>query len=348
MKEQFDVFISYRRSDGSRIAERLFEFLTAKGLKVFLDREKMIKGQYFDAQIREHVIASPNYIFVGTPDAFKFRTNDFDYVAEEIRLAIVELDKPHETRTVLPVMTAGTGFPPDSAFPEGTAKLSKCDALFLTGNTPTPNELLEILLAVTTVNKHNLWNAGKRWLENSKKPGSRFASLHIEKTIMPNASQKSRDSEEPELELPIHVYRKQTDGKGHSSRTENQPLLDAFHSVEGHLYLIGEGGIGKTTSLIHRMNDAYVDKQYTADAQVPLFVELSRAPDTDNPKTALYHNGESSFIRRSIFQQLCRDSSILPLSSEGVGEPDEAFIVSPEIAVISLNKLLEKKKLLTT
>ena len=314
MKEQFDVFISYRRSDGSRIAERLFEFLTAKGLKVFLDREKMIKGQYFDEQIREHAIASPNYIFVGTPDAFKFRTNDFDYVAEEIRQAIVELDKPHETRTVLPVMTAGTGFPPDSAFPEGTAKLSKCDALFLTGNTPTPNELLEILLAVTTVNKHNLWNAGKRWLENSKKPGSRFASLHIEKTIMPNASQKSRDSEEPELELPIHVYRKQTDGKGHSSRTENQPLLDAFHSVEGHLYLIGEGGIGKTTSLIHRMNDAYVDKQYTADAQVPLFVELSRAPDTDNPKAALYHNGESSFIRRSIFQQLCRDSSILPLS----------------------------------
>ncbi|MBQ1413314.1 MAG: toll/interleukin-1 receptor domain-containing protein, partial [Clostridia bacterium] len=348
MAEHYDVFISYRRSDGGKLAERIYDYLTEKGLHVFFDREEMVKGQYFDEQIRYHVTHCPNYIFIGTPEAFAFRTDEFDYVAEEIRIALAEHDKSPETHFVLPVMAAGTNFPPETAFPKGTEKLSKCDALFLRGSMPTDNELLEILKAVTTVNKHNLWNAAKHWLENSKKEGARFASLHIERSIMPKAGRKRSARDEHGAALPIRVYRKEQDGEGHSSQTERQPLLEAFGTTEGHLYLIGEGGIGKTTALIRVMNDAYEDdkngaKQYTPSAQVPIFVELSRVPDTNDAKAALYHNGQSSFIRRAIYQQLRQDRSIKQLSKAGVGELDEAFTISPEAAVLPVNDLLTKK-----
>lgn len=348
MALQYDVFISYRRSDGKELAKAVRDYLTKKGLRVFLDTEEMVKGQFFDEQIRYHVTNCPNYIFIGTPDAFAFRTDEFDYVAEEIRIAVAEHDKSPETRYLVPVMTAGTQFPPESAFPEGTAKIAKCDALFLKGDMPTDKEYREILKYVTVVNKHNLWNAGKRWLEESKSEGARFASLHIEKTIMPNAKKSRRKKDEQESELPINVYRKESDSEGHSSKTEQQSLLNAFGSTQGHLYLIGDGGIGKTTALIKVMNDAYEDdengtKQYTPTSQVPLFVELSRAPDTNDKNAKLYTNGHSTFIRRAIYQQIRRDRSIKQIASSGVGELDEAFTASPEVAVFPVNDLLTKQ-----
>ena len=43
----YDVFISYRRSDGLIIAEDLYKYLTSKGLRVFFDNHEMIDGRYF-------------------------------------------------------------------------------------------------------------------------------------------------------------------------------------------------------------------------------------------------------------------------------------------------------------
>ena len=47
MKEQFDVFISYRRSDGAELAKVVRNYLTSRGLRVFLDTRELIDGQYF-------------------------------------------------------------------------------------------------------------------------------------------------------------------------------------------------------------------------------------------------------------------------------------------------------------
>lgn len=38
----YAVFTSYRQSDSLTIAEALYKYLTSKGLRVFLDRHKMI------------------------------------------------------------------------------------------------------------------------------------------------------------------------------------------------------------------------------------------------------------------------------------------------------------------
>ncbi|MBE5878283.1 MAG: TIR domain-containing protein, partial [Lachnospiraceae bacterium] len=37
----YDVFISYRRSDGSGIAESIAEYLQSKGLRVFFDKNEI-------------------------------------------------------------------------------------------------------------------------------------------------------------------------------------------------------------------------------------------------------------------------------------------------------------------
>ena len=338
MNQNYDVFISYRRSDGTNLAQKLYDYLTAKGLRVFLDKEKMIGGKYFDEQIRRRVIDTPNYIFVGTPDAFAFRTRETDFVAEEIRLAISELNKAPDERVVLPVLTAGTNFPDKAAFPKGTEDLPRCDAVLLSGSEPTDAEYSEILKWVTAINKHNLWNAGHRWLENSKKPGGRFASLDIDATIMPKAGKRGKG--DGFHEMPIHVFQKQRDDEGHESRTGEQPLLNALHDTRGHLYLIGEGGIGKTTALISVMNDAYDSKTYSGDRLVPLFVELSLAPDTYGK---LYEGGISTFIRRSIYRQVREDKTVKQVPQSGVGKLDEVFRQDPDSVVSPVDELLTKK-----
>ena len=88
----YDVFISYRRREndgrpqGTKIAEALYAYLTGKGLKVFLDRERMENGP-FPEQLRWQVAHAPNYIFIATESAMRFRGGPGpDYVAEEVRL----------------------------------------------------------------------------------------------------------------------------------------------------------------------------------------------------------------------------------------------------------------------
>ena len=78
----FDVFISYRRSDGLSIAEKLYSYLTSNGLRVFLDKSEMLDGHYFTTQITENLKNTPNYILIATDDVFKFRENE-DWVQKE-------------------------------------------------------------------------------------------------------------------------------------------------------------------------------------------------------------------------------------------------------------------------
>ena len=39
----YDVFLSYRRSDGFNLAYEIYKYLTASGLRVFFDKEKMVE-----------------------------------------------------------------------------------------------------------------------------------------------------------------------------------------------------------------------------------------------------------------------------------------------------------------
>lgn len=324
----FDVFISYRRSDGLSIAEKLYSYLTSNGLRVFLDKSEMLDGHYFTTQITENLKNTPNYILIATDDVFKFRENE-DWVQKEIEIAITEYEKTPSERTVTVLTPETVSFPQKSALSKNICNIADAQRIVFSNN-DLNSPFYKALKAVTCINRRNLWFAAHRWLENSKQPGGRFATLNINESILPSAD----TSQKEHTEMLISVY------KGGENQKHTQALLDAISSNNNHLYLIGQGGIGKTTALMHIMNSAYVDKAYSEKTQIPLFVELSFAPDTYG---VLYENGKSSFIRRSIFKQLRTDRTLKQITAREVSDIDEVFTSLPyDVAVKPITDILSQ------
>ena len=140
------------------------------------------------------------------------------------------------------------------------------------------------------------WRAGKLWYEESRKTGSRFAELKIDEKIMPLSSHSSHAAD-----FPIRVS-ESTEGA-----TKQKPLSDILKDTENlhNMYLIGEGGIGKTTALNSIMKlkyeneECYVSKN--GKTVIPLFIELSKAPsDYCNS----YYASHSTFIHRYLYMLL--------------------------------------------
>ena len=79
--------------------------------------------------------------------------------------------------------------------------------------------------------------------------------------------------------------------------------MQALAENKDHIYLIGQGGIGKTTSLLHIMKEAYEGRSYIENCQIPLYVSLSTAPDTAGE---LYKGGRSTFIKRAVYSRFVK------------------------------------------
>ena len=353
MYQIHDVFISYRRREadgseqGTKLAETIYKYLKSKGLRVFLDRPEMDVGEY-EKQIPWQLEHSPNYVFIATNAAMHFRDevkDGKDLLAREVKLAVELYEKSSDRymgsssidRVLTLVVPPDATFPKDgedARFPEEIRKLTRQQGVTLSGSQPSHEELGRLLRYITKVNNRgNMWNAGHRWFERAKEPGSRFANLRIDQMIMPLANTR----EVPEDRLPI---------RAHLEGEDSFPLMDKIRDTEGHLYLVGEGGIGKTTALFSIMESVYgPDAEgelecHRTNGQVPLFVELSRAPDTYGK---LYEGGRSTFIHRSIYQQLRQDLRIKQISEFNVSELDEVFNIDPETAVRPIHDLFTLK-----
>lgn len=311
----FDVFISYRRADGAKNAELVCEYLRNMGLRVFLDNKGGIEdGHPFDIQIKKQLIATPHYVLIGSKEAFRFREGE-DWVREEITLA-VEHYRELGNRTITILLPEGMDIPPKDTLPEELQKLLKFQIIPMA----EPKALERVLTAVTAVNHANLWHASHRWLENEKQPGGRFCNLQVDESLLPSAA----------LELPSNVV----DGD-----CGIYDLLETVNCETRHIYLYGQGGMGKTTSLLKLMNEAYEGKAYDEASVVPLFVELSAAPDTPG---RLYQGGTSSFIRRSIYRQIRNDKSVKQVREAAVEELDSVFTQPYETVVAPLDQLLSQ------
>ena len=140
------------------------------------------------------------------------------------------------------------------------------------------------------------WKAGKLWYEESRRTGCRFAGLNIDKTIMPLSAVSSNA-----VNFPINV------SADPEETVDLKPLSKVIEYPETlhNMYLIGEGGIGKTTALNSIMEDTYRDNAYHPAENgkniIPLFVELSKAP-ADYCST--YHASHSTFIQRYLYMLL--------------------------------------------
>ena len=139
------------------------------------------------------------------------------------------------------------------------------------------------------------WRAGKLWYEERRKAGSRFAGLDIDKIIMPLSSPSSHV-----MNFPIRVSENLKDVD------DQKPLAEILDDTENlrNMYLIGEGGIGKTTALNFVMECTYKKKDFfpaAAKNVIPLFIELSKAPaDYCNA----YRSSHSTFIQRYLYMLL--------------------------------------------
>ena len=350
----YDVFVSYRRSDGAELAAVVAAYLRGKGLSVFFDTEEIKSGEDFTRRIEGALRQAPNYLLVATPDVFRFRTGEKDWVLEEMKIACEnyahDLDKNRMFTLVVPqyVYTAVNPndpsegkrrvqvvLPKAESWPPEVFDLSKSNWITLRSDLPNNGELREILTSVTRVTHHNMWNAGYRWLLENRQPGRRFASLDISKTIFPHALPVDGQPEEPEEEFPAMVQEQQTPSA--KPEGEKLPLFDALAKTENHIYMVGEGGIGKTTGLIHIMEKAYKNKTYSETAQIPLFVELSKAPDTTG---RLYANGKSTFIYRAIYRQIRQDRTVKQVTGAELGAMDEVFTADPHTVVSPVKALL--------
>ncbi len=346
MYKIYDAFISYRRQEeddtplGSDLAHSIYAYLTAKGLRVFLDVENMEAGR-FDEQLEWQVTHAPNYIFIATPAAMRFRKlpePEVDYVEGELKLALKLYDENKTgDKALFPIVPHGVSVPMDSdtSYPAEVHGLFKHNVpTYLYNEIPTDKELKLIYEKVTEVKRRNLWNAGQRWLEDSAKEGHRFASLTIDKTILPLAGEQDRT----DRLLPV---------RAHLEEKPDEPLMDMIAKTEGHLYLIGEGGMGKTTALFSIMRDTYgpgandndIDRN-RYNGQVSLFIELSRAPDTYGK---LYYGGRSTFIQRAVYQQIRTDLKVKQVSAAAVEEINEVFNLDPEEAVLPIRDLFTQQ-----
>lgn len=314
--KDFNVFISYRREDGTQTAQMLYDFLTEQGLTVFFDTQALVDGHRFNTQITTALIEAPHYILIGSPKAFRFREGE-DWVRRELTLALDHYTEGGN-RTITVLLPDGTQIPEKSTLPEDLQDI--LDFQIISGT--SGESMKRVLKVVTAVNHANLWHASCRWLEQQKQPGGRFCDVAVDENLLPCVPQQ----------LPTQVI---------CDSEDELDLPEAVRKKKSHLFLIGPGGIGKTTVLLKMMNDAYEGTHYSEHCTVPIFVELSSAPDTYG---RLYHGGSSSFIRRSIYRQLRADRSIKQVSAAAVEELDSAFCQPYEAVVEPVDDLLAKQE----
>ena len=86
MKNQYDIFISYRRDGGAQYARILQLALQQRGYRVFLDYDELTDG-IFSEHIRNALEATPVFMVILSKNALDRCVNEKDWLRQEITLA---------------------------------------------------------------------------------------------------------------------------------------------------------------------------------------------------------------------------------------------------------------------
>ncbi|XP_055936571.1 NAD(+) hydrolase sarm1-like [Argiope bruennichi] len=122
--QDFDAFISYRRSSGSHLASLLYTYLKARGLSVYLDVD-ILKNGRFDLHILDSISRAKNFILVLTHDALDRCLNDDkceDWVHKEISEAM------KNKCNIIPVFD-NFRWPAENSLPEDIQLISMCNGV---------------------------------------------------------------------------------------------------------------------------------------------------------------------------------------------------------------------------
>ena len=113
-KQEYDVFLSYRRDGGETMALLLKDRLTAKGYRVFLDVESLNSGS-FNLKLLSVIENCTDFVLVLSDGSLDRCANEADWVRQEIAHALIN------KKNIVPIMLRGFEWP--SALPDDIAEL---------------------------------------------------------------------------------------------------------------------------------------------------------------------------------------------------------------------------------
>ena len=111
---RYDVFVSYRRSNGSQLASLLKVHLELKGLRVFIDVKELGSGNFVEA-ILSNIACSSSVVVVLSPGALdrcKKDDNNEDWLHREVAYAL------EKNILVVPLMDTNFQWPKETELPE--------------------------------------------------------------------------------------------------------------------------------------------------------------------------------------------------------------------------------------
>jgi serine/threonine protein kinase len=110
-RDEYDVFISYRRQSGSSEARLIRAVLREHDIRVFLDVEDLGAG-HFDQALLNRITETPNFIVVLSPNCLERCADERDWLRQEIVQAI------KTNRKIIPIYLPGFEFPYPQDMPE--------------------------------------------------------------------------------------------------------------------------------------------------------------------------------------------------------------------------------------
>lgn len=114
---QYDIFISYRRSDGFATARLIYDRLEKAGYSVSFDMETLRSGD-FNTQLYERIENCKDVVVIVSPDALKFRDNpEHDWLRLEVAHAL------KHRKNIIPIFLRNVVVPQKEDMPEDIAEL---------------------------------------------------------------------------------------------------------------------------------------------------------------------------------------------------------------------------------
>ena len=288
-KSQPGVFISYRRSDTNPVVRNLKDKLVSalgEG-RVFYDKEDLTAGDLWKERLRETIrgcsvflaVIGADWLAAKNEKSHRRRLDERDdQVRREIEIA---LEAHHSSGLlIIPVLIDKAQMPEAVDLPDSIQNLPDHNGLPLraSGTTAEWNADVQALLACMRQKKGILPSeeqAADAWLVQHLTENAKRFVTHM------TASQLRRGAGAASPYIDLLVVKRPL-GKQKENITEDANAGEGYsleHTIQqaqGPLLLIGEGGSGKTTSLLYLAARAADRAKVDPKSPIPLYVSLAR------------------------------------------------------------------------
>ena len=169
---KYDIFISYRRDGGDTLAQLIYDRLTDRGYRVFLDIESLRSGK-FNEKLFSVISECKDVIVILPPGALERCRNEGDWLFLEVSHAL------KERKNIIPVMMKGFEWPDEKTLYECIYSEFEefKDAVKEDNKENMEEEMGDILFAVVNLARWNKIDAEQALLKANKKFMARFRKM---------------------------------------------------------------------------------------------------------------------------------------------------------------------------